>query len=117
MRLKRNALISAGKVETCHVKTDPRADAGFAFLSLSPGWLTGLELEPQAVGERVAVGFPHVDQNIFLGIRALRVLHGGIHLTEDSQVIEPGLRNQHILLAERLVRVQSNFALHYVTAG
>ncbi len=80
------------------------------------GRLTGLELQSQTVGEGVALRLLHLDQNILQGIGALRILHRGIHLAEDAQIVEPGLGVEQALLADGVSRVHLQFALHHVVA-
>ena len=66
--------------------------------------LTGLEFQTQTVVEGIALGLLNVDQNIFIRLVAIGVLHSRVHLVEESQVIEVALRVQHVLLAQRGLR-------------
>ena len=84
---------------------------------MDPAGQAGFEFQTEAIGEGVAFGFLHLDQNIFLGVGAVGILHGSIDLAEDAKVVEPALGIKKISLAERLAGNHLNFALHDVVAG
>ena len=89
---------------------DPVGEAG-------SGGQAGFEFQAEAVGEGVALGFLHLDENIFLRVGALGILDGGIDLAEDAEIVELALSIEKILLAEGLAGRYLNFALHHVVAG
>src|ERR1700736_2104099 len=109
MGLEGNGLVASAEVQTSHIKTDPRAYTRCALRRARPRWLAGLKFEPKAVGKGIAVGLPHLDENIFLRIGPFGILHRRIHLAENAEVVEFGLRIQKILLAQRIAFVNLDF--------
>ena len=115
--LEGQGLIAAGDIEAGDIEFDAGTDAGGSGGSVGAGGQAGFEFQAEAVGEGVALGFLHLDENIFLRIGALGILDGGIDLAEDAEIVELALRVEEVLLAERLAGNFLNFALHDVVAG
>ena len=55
-------------------------------------------------------------QDIFLGIAPLWILHCGVHLAENSKVVETRLRIQQVLLAQRIAWADLKFAIHNIAS-
>jgi len=102
-------LVAAAEVKAGHVETNPRACTSPALRRTgwlrrisaprSARWLAGLKFKPHSISKGITLGFLHLDQNILLRIGPFRILHRRIHLAEDAQIVEFGLRVQKILLA------------------
>ena len=116
MGLKSQCLVAPANVQPRHIKLN---SGTYSCGPLGRGRarrLACLELQSNSVSKRIALGLLHLHQNILLRIGSLRILHGRIHLAEDPQIVEPGLRVEQILLAQRFALVHLQFALYDVVA-
>ena len=113
VRLEGQCLITPQEIEACHVEFHPRADSCSPLRGAGSGRLAGLKLQSESVGKGIALGLADLYQYVLLGILPLWILHAGIDLAEDAQVIQPRLRVQQVPLAERIPGMHLQFSLHY----
>ena len=116
VRLKRQSLVAPPKVQPRHVKLDSRTHPCGALGRRTPGRLSGLELQSKPVGEGIAFRLLNLHQDILLWIGSFGVLHRGIDLAEDAEIVEPGLCTQEILLAEGFSFMNLQFPLQHIVA-
>ena len=76
-----------------------------------------MELESEPVVEGVTLGLCNIYENIFELFSAVGILNRSINLTENSQVVKPLLRVQHIDLAKRVARLHLNLACGHRALG
>ena len=117
VRLEGQGLVAAAHVEAGNVESYARAHASRTGRGIGAGRQAGFEFQAESVGEGVTLGFLHLNQNIFLRIGAFGILHGGVDLAENAEVIQLALGIEQVLLAERLAGNYLNFALHHEVAG
>src|SRR5579863_403001 len=98
MGLEGQSLIPAQEIEPGHIKPDSWAKSRSALRA----GCSRLEFQSDSVSEGVALRLLHLNQDIFLRVGAVGILHRGIHLAENAQIVEPGLSVEHPLLAEWL---------------
>ncbi len=111
VRLERQRLVSSSNIQPRYIETDSRTHSSRAGRSCRSRWLTSLEFKSDSVSERVALRLFHLHQDILLRIRSLRILHRRVDLAENSQIVEPRLRIQQSLLAQRLSLMNLQLAL------
>ena len=98
--------MAAAEVNAADPERDSGADASRPQrLVASGGGLSGLEFEPDAVIEGVTLRLTRGDEDVLAGFGSLGILNGCIDLLEEAQIVEPPLRFEHLLLAERCARL------------
>ena len=68
----------------------------------------GLRLEADAVDDVPAAGLVELEEDVFAGLIACRVLNGGGDLIEESEVVELALGIEELCLIEGLARLDED---------
>ena len=76
-----------------------------------------MKFETYSIVEGVTFGFLHFNQNILARLGSFRVLHRGIHLAEDAEIVKFLLALEHIALTHGIARGDLKFVLHDVWSG
>src|SRR5262249_2611348 len=77
--LKCDGVVTATKIQPRHIERCQGTDFVISQRTLAASSHPGLKFEADAVIERIPLGFLQLDQHILARLRALRVLHRGIH--------------------------------------
>src|SRR5256885_6286175 len=75
------------------------------------GGLTRLEFKARSIIKRIALRLLDADQHVLSRLNALRILHRGIDLTENAQIVKFLLSAQKIALTQRIGRLYLQFVV------
>src|ERR1043166_2454611 len=106
-------MVAAHKVNARSIERDPGTKSSPALrLELTPGYISGLQFQAEAVGEGITLCFFHLEQHVLFRRVALGILNCRVHFCEEAHVVEPPLAFKYLRLAERVARAQLQLAIH-----